>query len=148
MQLVARIAELQKQVDRFTARLPRECVDCELGHWAEVDRLTDMYNEANECVTAQSDEHGRIVGDYEETVDNLKAEIAKRDKGIERLKNQRDEARAQLENLATDLAECSREREVYRDACGQLLDLADQMRLVSLDGCGPVLVDERGEVVS
>ena len=38
-QLVARIAELQKQVDRFTARMPRECVDCELGYWAEVDEL-------------------------------------------------------------------------------------------------------------
>ena len=84
----------------------------------------------------------------ESRVDELEAEIAKRDKGIARLKRQRDEARAQLENLARDLAECEREREVYRDACGQLLDLADQMRLVRLDGCAPALVDMDGEVIS
>lgn len=88
------------------------------------------------------------VDNLQGQIKHLREEIAKRDKGVERLKRQRDEARVQLENLAHDLAECGREREAYRDACGQLLDLADQMRLVRLDGCGATLVDGRGEVVS
>lgn len=131
----------------------------------ERDVRTYLNREDSELVQAK-------VDNLQGQIEHLREEIAKRDKGIERLKRQRDEARDGLKNacweycetcehdeqvsrlqrenvqLARDLAECGHEREVYRDACGQLLDLADQMRLVSLDGCGPALVDERGEVVS
>ena len=107
----------------------------------ERDVRTYLNREDSELIQAK-------VDNLQGQIEHLREEIAKRDKGIARLKRQRDEARAQLENLATDLAECGREREIYRDACVRLLDLADEMRLVSLDGCGAALVDERGEVVS
>lgn len=114
----------------------------------ERDVRTYLNREDSELIQAKVDNLQEQVEHLYVEISKRDVEIAKRDKGIERLKRQRDEARAELENLATDLAECSREREIYRDACGQLLDLADQMRLVSLDGCGATIVDERGEVVS
>lgn len=107
----------------------------------ERDVRTYLNREDSELIQAK-------VDNLQGQIEHLREETAKRDKGIARLKRQRDEARAQLENLARDLAECSREREVYRRACGELLDLADQMRLVRLDGCGPASVDGHVEVVS
>ena len=63
------------------------------------------WDSAEECtrVTAQCHEK-------DERIAELQAEIAKRDKGIARLKRQRDEARA--------------ERDMWRMRCGELLDAA------------------------
>ena len=107
----------------------------------ERDVRTYLNREDSELIQAE-------VDNLQGQIEHLREEIAKRDKGIERLKRQRDEARADFAARSGALAKCEREREEYRDACGQLLDLADQMRLVRLDGCGAALAGGEGEVVS
>lgn len=91
----------------------------------------------------------------------LREELAKRDKGIERLKRQRDEARQQIsileaecdtcvykqefrhmdkleaerDALAADLQDCEQQRERLRQALGIAIDHAHEIvSLVNLDG--------------
>lgn len=102
-------------------------------------------------------------------IDELRNELAKRDKGIERLKRQRDEARQQISKLeaecddcvyklewqtmdrleterdalAADLRDCEQQRERLRQALGCAIDHAHEItRLVDIDG---ELMKEGGE---
>ena len=92
---------------------------------------------------------------FKELYDEAVIEIEKRDKGIERLKRQRDEARDELqrakamaagtvgdcgdcddlarlaaenEGLARDLEACERERERLRELCSKMLGAHDEAR--------------------
>lgn len=97
-----------------------------------VDELGEITHEVSELMKKQpytfdvNDVQGsiRLAGRY---IDELTEEIAKRDKGIERLKNQRDEARAQLENLARDLDESEKLREELRAKFGKACDYANEL---------------------
>lgn len=72
-----------------------------------------------------------LMGDLDGIVDMVERDYVRRDEALAKL------------------ARANREREIYRDACGRLLDLADEMRLVRLDGCDDgYWVDMDGEVIS
>lgn len=86
----------------------------------ERDVRTYLNREDSELVQAK-------VDNLQKQIEHLREEIAKRDKGIERLKNQRDEARAQLENLARDLDESEKLREELRAKFGKACDYANEL---------------------
>ena len=142
------------------------CVDeeYEMINDGELDALREenskLKAENDALLAAHADDVERLdamgEGELLKQVDELRAELAKRDKGIERLKARRDELQEEVDELKAELAIanvklegkpdcelCDRttlltevesltaERDRYRELASELLDAAHNMQLIA-----------------